>query len=361
MRRTFVRCAACAAAGVLMLAAPVRGGVFDEYGRSYRAFQTPPVGGGSFGVAGAALGDGRLVMVTGNSVFLESGVATGAFDEVAILDASRTGGATDPAFLVVSPGGSRIAVGAGFGKPVAVFDVSALGTAGSPTQLTSGVLADYFAVSHYDAAWYDDRELAITAGDFGSAGYVSLLDTASDPDAPLNGVVVSGIAGASSGVAFDGAGRLFTGNGYADGLGSDTGWIKAFEPAEWSVGADFESGGTLVGDVLSAGSLEFDAFGNLAVGGGDFGEFDVGYFGVIASDAIATAIGGLGPIDESDPLQLRRLDPRGDGFGYFGAAYNGATGEFSITDGTTWYATAPAPAGVLALGLGGVLAWRRRR
>ncbi|MBK7406239.1 MAG: hypothetical protein IPJ41_16945 [Phycisphaerales bacterium] len=359
MRNVLLACAV--GAGVGAVAAPASAGAFEQYGLSYRAFSTPPVGGGSFGVAGAALADGRLVMVTGNSVFLESGVGTGAFDEVAVLDAGKTGGSTDPSFLVVSPSGSRIAVGAGFGKPVAVFDVSALGTKGSPTQLTSGVLADYFAVSHYDAAWYDDRELAISAGDLGSAAYVSMLDTASDTGSPLNEIVVSGISGSSAGVAFDGAGRLFTGNGFADGQGSDTGWIKAFAPAEWAVGADFEAGGTLVGDVLSAGSLEFDAFGNLAVGGGDFGEFDAGYFGVIASNAIANALAGHGPIDEGDPLQLKRLDPRGDGFGYFGAASNGVTGEFYVTDGTTWYATAPTPSGVMVLGAAGLMAWRRRR
>jgi hypothetical protein len=299
-------------------------------------------------------------MVTGNSIYLESGVGTAEFAEVARLDAAETGGSTDPAFLTVSPGGSRIAVGSGIGRPVAVFDVAALGTPDAPTDLISGQSAAYFDVGHYDGAWRDEVRLALTAGEFGAPAFVSLLDTTSDPDAPLNEVVVSGIAGASSGVAFDSAGRLYTGNGFADGFGSDTGWIRAFEPSEWMAGADFESGGTLIGDVLSAGSLEFDSFGNLAVGGGDFGELDVGSMGVIHAGAIADALAGFGAIDDGDPNELKRLDPRGDGLGYFGAAYNGVTGELYVTDGTTWYATVPGPGSLLVIAAGAAAVGRRR-
>lgn len=337
------------------------GDAFDRYGESYRGFGTPPTGGGSFGVAGSALADGRLVMVTGNSVFVESAVGSAQFDEVARLDASRTGGSTDPSFLSVSPDGSRIAIGAGFGKPVAVFDTSALGTPGHPTELTAGGAAEYFDVGHYAGAWYDARRLAVTGGDFGEPAFVSLLDTASDPDHPVSDLVITGIAGASAGVAFDGAGRLYTANGYADGSGSGTGNIRVFGPAEWLAGADFETGGLLVGDVLSGSSLGFDGEGNLFVGGGDFGAFDAGYLGVLHAGALADVLNGLGPIDPGDPLDLKRLDPRGDGFGYFGGAYNGLTGELYVTDGETWYATVPAPMSASLLLVAGVCAAGRRR
>lgn len=347
--------AACALGGAAFADA------FNHYGDSYRSFTTPPTGSGSFGVAGSALADGRLVMVTGNSVFLESAVGSARFDEVAILDASRTGGSTDPSFLSVSPDGSRIAIGAGFGKPVAVFDTAALGTPNNPTDLTSGSVAAYFPVGHYDAAWYDSRHLAITGGDLGSPAFVSLLDTMSDPDAPTNDLVITGIAGASAGVAFDADGRLYTANGYADGSGSDTGNIRVFDPAAWIAGADFETAGLLVGDVLSGSSLRFDAEGNLFVGGGDFGAFDAGYLGVVHSDAIAGVLAGFGPIDTDSPLDLKRLDPRADGFGYFGSAYNPRTGELYVTDGETWYATIPAPMSAAALALAGIHAARRRR
>lgn len=346
--------------GLIGPATPALADAFDVYGDVYRSFRTPPIGNGSFGVAGDALPDGRLVMVTGNSIFIESAVGSAQFDEVGLLDASQTGGSTDPAFLTISPDGATIAVGTGFGKPVAVFDTALLGTPGAPALLTSG-LADYFSVEHFNAAWEDNTHLALTAGDFGSPAFVSLLDTTSDPNAPINSVIVSNISGASAGIAFDDAGWLYTGNGFANGNGSDTGVIKAFDPTSWNAGVDFENQGVLIGDVLSAGSLTFDDQGNLFVGGGDFGSFDVGYLGIIHADAIADALAGFGAIDTNDPNDLKRLDPRGDGFGFFGAAYNDLTGELYVTDGDMWYATVPTPTTMSLLGLGSVSMCIRRR
>lgn len=342
-------------------AAPAMADAFSTYGDHYRAFATPPVGNGSFGVAGDALPDGRLLMVTGNSVFLESHAGSAVFSEVAILDASQTGGSTDPAFLTVSPDGQRIAIGTGFGKPVAVFETNALGTPNAPTTLTSGTLADYFTVGHFDGTWFDNTSLALTAGEFGQPSFVSMLDTTSAPDNPLNEPVVTNILGGSAGVAFDSAGRLYTANGFAYGTGSDTGNIRVFEPADWIGGVDFETGGTLIGDILSGNALNIDADGNLFVGGGDFSNFDAGYLGIINAHAIADALAGAGPIDPHNPLHLARLDPRLDGFGFFGSAFNPATGELYITDGQTWYATVPAPSSLALLAAAGLVARRRRR
>jgi hypothetical protein len=69
---------------------------------------------------------------------------------------------------------------------------------------------------------------------------------------------------------------------------------------------NFEGAGVLIGEVLSGASLLFDAEGNLIVGGGDFGS-DAGYLGVLKADRIAGALAGLGPVDPSDPAQLRLL------------------------------------------------------
>lgn len=356
-----LRSAATAAAAVALLGAPALADAFDAYGRHYRSFSAPPVGDGSFGVAGDALPDGRLVMVTGNAIYLESAAGEADFALVARLDASRTGGATDPAFIQVSPDGSRIAVGAGFARPVAVFPTGALGTPDNPADLTAGAVADYFSVGHFEAAWLDNTRLALSAGDFGSPAFVSLLDTNSDPDSPANPVVVTNIRGASAGVAFDDQGRLYTANGFADGAGSGTGNIRAFDPDDWARGVDFETGGVLIGDVLSGGSLRFDAFGHLIVGGGDFTDFDAGYLGVLHRDALADALAGGGPVDPFDPEQARRLDPRGDGAGFYAGAYNRSTGELYVIDGTTWHATVPAPAGAALLAGAGLCAWRRRR
>ncbi len=334
---------------------------FTTYGHSYQPFSTPPIGNGSFGITGDALPDGRLLMVTGNSLFLESNAGSRLFDEVAIFDTTQTGGSTDPAFLTISPDGTRVAVGVGFGKPVAVFDVAALGAPDAPTTLTNGSVADYFHITPFDATWYDNTNLALTTGEFGQQAFVSLLDTQSNPDAPINNPIITGIAGASAGIAFDTAGRLYTANGFADGSGSVTGNIRIFDPAEWMTGADFETQGTYLGDILSGGSLRFDTDGNLFVAGGDFTDFDAGYLGVVNAQAIADALQGLGPINPNDPTDLRRLDPRGDGFGYFASAYNSFTGELYITDGEVWYATIPAPGALALLATSGCIARRRCR
>ncbi|MBC7771819.1 MAG: hypothetical protein H7210_04950, partial [Pyrinomonadaceae bacterium] len=225
----------------------------------------------------------------------------------------------------------------------------------APTAHTGGRggVARYVNVPHVDGAWADSSHLALTAGDFGSTACVSLLDVDSPVSSPVNPTIVRNIGGASSGVAFDSVGRLYTGNGFDldDATGSNTGTIRAFAPADWATGTvDFELGGTLVGEVLSAGSLAFDAEGNLLVGGGDFGG-DSGYLGVVNHAALAGTFAGLGPIDSSDSSELRRLDPVGNGLGYFGSVFNTVTGEVAITSGTTWYMTVPTPgsAGMLAM------------
>ena len=176
--------------------------------------------------------------------------------------------------------------------------------------------------------------------------------------------IVENIGGSSAGIAFDASGNLYTGNGFDGGAGgSETGTIRAFSSTAWDgpLPADFESGGTLIGEALSAGGLSFDSFGNMFVGGGDFDEGDAGYVGVIAADAIADALAGLGAFSLSDPGSVRLLDPVGSGSAFYGLFFNGATGELVITDGASWYATVPAPGATLALAGGALLVGRRRR
>jgi hypothetical protein len=336
---------------------------FAGYGASYRRIDLPPAQGGSFFTTGDALPDGRLVAATGDGVFAETGVGTGVFELVSTIDTALFGGAPDPAFLRVSPDGQRAALGGGFGKPLAIFELSSLGTGVTPTMIGAGN-ADFFAVNHFDAEWLDSSNLAITAGDFGDPALVSLLDVTSSTLAPVNPVIVSNINGASGGIAFDDSGRLYTGNGFGSGApGSDTGWIRVFDPGDWSVGspADFELDGVFLGDVLSASSLSIDPDGNLVVGGGDFSEGQTGYLGVVSASAIAGALLGFGPVDINDPLQLKRLDPIGTGSGFFGSSFNPITGELYVTDGSTWWATVPSPGPALALVISAGNAFRRRK
>ncbi len=356
------------AAATLAHPAQAAGTAFDTYGLSYHAISPPPVGSGSFSVVGDALPDGRLIAVTGNQLFLESAVGSGAFNAVATFDPAQTAGSVDPSFVDVSPDGSHIAVGTGFSKPVAVFPTSALGSPGAPAPLTEGSVANYFSVSHFDAAWADNTRLAITAGTFGQPSQVTLLDITSPTSNPSNTVIIDNIQGSSAGIAFDANGNLYTGNGF-DGAtgGSGTGWIKAFDSSVWaspqsSTTVDFESDGTFIADVLSASALNFDMQGNLFVGGGDFGtEFDAGYLAVLNGIAIDSALVGGPALDRSDPSVVRRLDPRNDSFGFFSSIYNDATGELVVLDFSTWYATIPAPASSLCLLSLGLTYTRRSR
>jgi hypothetical protein len=365
---------AAAVAG-LSVALPAMAANFDAYADTGTRIALPPIGAGSFGTSAAVLGDGRLIAATGDGVFVESGPESGLFDLVATFDPAHMGAAVDPSFVRVSPSGSRIAVGGGFGKPIAVFDASDLGDPGTPAALTSGDAADYFAVSHFDAAWYGDDDLAITFGAFGEPAVVSLLDLASDPAAPENPTIIEGIGGSSGGIAFDTDGYLFTGNGFTGDGPSDTGDIHAFAPDVWQAGltgdaADFETDGIFIADLLSAGSLGFDAEGNMFVGGGDFAG-DMGFFALVNECALADALAGLEPIDTTDPDDVRRFDPEGSGMiGSYVAAFNPVTGSlyggwadgFSEGDPVTWAVHAvPGPSTLALMTLAATAGSRRRR
>jgi len=233
------------------------------------------------------------------------------------------------AFLRVSPGapGERIiAVGNNrFDSPlVGLFheaDLLAGGPAPPPV--------DWFPVAHFDAAWLDDRYLAISSGTFGSSD-VRLLDTNSPPTAPLLSHVIGGIAGASGGVGFDASDNLYTANGFSDGTpgASRTGTIKRFDADQWrqavasSTPLNFEASGREVATILSGGSLVFDRQDNLLVGGSDFfGGGQANFFALVP-----------GPDQGDTP---RTFDPDADATSFYALAYNDVTHEF--------YANEPFP------------------
>ena len=339
----FVRCCAVSVC-VLVLwdsAAQAQCPAFDGYGAAWRHFTPTPIGAGSFTIAGAALPDGRLLALTGDTVFVESAIGSGVFAPGATF-----GLGSDPSYIAVSPDGLAIAVGTG--PAVVVFATSDLAPFGDPpTDVSATALV--FGVPNYDGVWLDDARLVMS--DFGS---VVELDVTSDPMSPGVRTLIANIDGASGGVSVDASGNLYTGNGFAfDPNGTKTGDIKAFAPALYENGpVDFVNEGVLIGTVLSAVSLRFDAEGNLFVGGGDFfdsGEF--GYLGVIHADAIAAALGGAGPLDINNPAQLRRLTPLADPAAFYGAFSNPATGEVVVTsvDFSTNIATWSASVGPWAL------------
>ncbi len=359
--------------GTLAASAPADS--FSAYADTGVRLDLPAIGIGSFGTSAAVLADGRIVASTGNGVYLESAVGSGVFDLVSTFDSAQMAGSVDPSFLCVSPSGERLAVGGGFGKPIAVFDIDALGVPGAPMELLAGVSADYFSVGSYDAAWYDEASLALTGGDWGQPAHVTLLDTSSDPSLPDNPIIVSNIGGSSAGIAFDAAGTLFTGNGFAGNGPSDTGHVKAVAYADWQAGlqgdpADFEQEAIFIVDLLSAGSLGFDAEGNFFVGGGDAFSGDTGHFALIDNQALADALAGLSAIDLGDPTQVRTFDPEGTGsVGSYTVAYNPVSGDlyggwadgYSSGDAVTWAVyNIPTPTSGLLLAIGGASLRGRR-
>ena len=181
-------------------------------------------------------------------------------------------------------------------------------------------------------------------------------DGSADPGDPVNPVVIDGIGGASSGIAFDQAGNLFTGNGFEGAGPSGTGAIKAFDEAAWMAAwtggtpLDFENEGTLVIDILSADTLGFDADGNLHVGGGETGVHS-DFAALVAGTAIAAALGGQGPVDAEDSSVVRRFDPDSAiDFNFYAVGRNAVADELYIREfaGSTVYvypaAGVPVPA-----------------
>jgi len=337
---------AALASVLLALSCPtaVRADSFDDY-TFVGSFQFP-AGADVFDV----FPDGRIIVLANANVYIESAAQTRSFGFHGIIP--DAGDMQFPAFVRVSPDGSEIAVGDnGFPGRVGVFAVSTL-------------TGTWFDASHFDAAWYDDELLAISGA---GANGVSVLDTTSpDPQNPINPLVIDD-TGFSGGIVFDSAGNLYTGNGFGEEP-VETGDIRAFDNADWTAvlgGApalDFLTDGVLIGDILSAGSLGFDADENLHVGGGDFvGGTDLNYAALVRASVVADALAGGAPADADDPTQVRRIDPdSGNPANFYLVGNNRVTGEiyvieFAETTVYTYSTTEPVPAvgewGVLAMAL----------
>jgi hypothetical protein len=338
------------------LTAPASADDFSAY-QLDRSFGLPS-GVSSFDV----LGDGRVVAMVNAEVMVETAVGAGTFASAGVLaGADVSPGSYATAFVRVSPDGTRFAVGnnggSSFGNPrVGIFSASTL-------------VGDWFPASHYDAAWIDNQHLALTAGVFGNPGVVTALDTSSTPSSPTNVTLVDNIGGASSGIAFDDAGNLYTANGF-DGAGaSDTGWVKAISAATWQsalsggTAADFELDGTLIVDALSGGALGFDADDNLHIGGSDLFGSGQGNFGaLVRNTSVAGALGG-NVADVQNPSDVRQFDPdTANAFNVYDVNFNDVTGELYFREGETVYSyVVPEPASLLLLAMGAGFTTLRRR
>jgi hypothetical protein len=305
--------------------------LYDEFPERAFHFPTTPAPENRGPTVFENLADGRLIAVSTlladpddfvgtPELYVESSVGSHDFLYVGDLplDTGASWSAFGGAFLEVSPDGSRIAIGDNdFGSPrVGVVDTADLLDVGQWV----GNPIDWYPVPHFAASWWDNQHLAISAAaPVGSQ--VTFLDTNSPTTTPTNPAVISNIGGASAGVSFDADGNLYTGNGYDTVVGgSETGTIKRFEAADWTaawVGAtvvDFETETTVIDTILSAGGLDFDAEGNMIVGGGDlFGGGQTDFLLIVLIDGVAN--------------EYRVFDPADMTISQYVTVYNEVTGE----------------------------------
>jgi hypothetical protein len=366
-----------AVAACLLAVAPVaRADVFSSY-QLVGSFQLPGTT-----VAFDAQPDGRLVTVVVQTtpvvqaiVYRETAAGSGVFTSLGALP-----GADVPsfgaAFVRVSPDGTRIAVGNNGGATFANFQVGVF--------TLPGFVGAWFNANHLDGAWIDNRFIALSAGNFGSPSFVTVLDTSSPmPANPSNPTVVSNIGGASGGVALDGAGNLYTADGFQLGGPSATGAVYAGRSATWraahtsGVPVNFETQGIPIINLLSGSPIVFDAGGDLVVGGGNTMSQppDENYFGIVRAAAVQQALAGGGTIPPGDPTKVMKLDPDPQAGSFYAAVANRPLQEVvAVPSGsTTAYVFRSSPVTVPALppwslalllgalGGGGWLAARRRR
>lgn len=328
MRKTWMRAPSCGLVLCMGLGGAVSGQSIDDYGQT-RTFDLPASwnGTGDFddNVVFDDLPDGRLLLVNGPTISVETGVGTGTFSSIG--DYTLSPPSFGPGFISVSPDGTRVAIGSAGSGTVSVA---------STTSPTPGTTVG-FSASDSSGVWLDNTSIALT----NSAG-VEVLNTSSGTVT----TIIDNIGGASAGIAFDASGNLYTGNGFdfAPG-GPNTGLIKAFDAVDVQAALasgtaiDFQASGVVVADVLSAATLGFDGSGNFFVGGGDFfgSSGDLGYAALIDGDALAARLAD--PINvplidmTSDPSVLRMFDaPQAfiDLQQPPGWVYNDATGELLL-------------------------------
>lgn len=302
----------------------VQADTFELY-RSASIFQVPADTGPM-----DVLDDGRIIILVGDQVLIESSVGSRKFELHGTLV-----GADIPffgaAFLRVSPDGTKIAVGNNGGSSFVDFKVGVLDF--------NTLAGTWFSANHFVGEWIDNTLLAIAAGDFGMSSGVTVLNTLSpDPLNPINTEIVDNIGGASGGIEFDVMGNLFVGNGFSTLGPSQTGTVMFIPNAAWMAAlgggspVNFETQGTFIVKAIGATPLGFDGEGNLFLGGGGNAP-DNDAIALVRASAVMNAVAGMGSVDAFNPQLVRRFDPiPGDDFNFFSATANPVTHEIYIRD-----------------------------
>lgn len=343
------RIVTCLSAGLLSVCAS---GICRAGAPAYElvgSFQTPSGSG-----ARAITDDGRLIVMVGNEIHLQSAASSSSFTQLGSIDGDLLD-AFGASCIAISPDGGSLAIGDGnFGPGANVHFVSwSELNPDAPTAVAS------VEAANYEAHWAPDGRLYLSGADF-SDSFVSVVDGV-ERGSPVVTRLIEGIGGASGGVTVR-DGTLFTSNGFDfdDSAGSITGDVRAFDlDAIARGGANFETDGTLIASALSGLTLGFDGSGNMLIGGGDFGNpSQFGFGSIVSGDAVLAALSGLGAATDADE---QWLSPAGSNT--YSVIYDAWTEEILVwgfADDVVYRFAIPAP-GASALVIGMVAMYGRRR
>ncbi|HEV3001586.1 MAG TPA: hypothetical protein VGW75_12670 [Solirubrobacteraceae bacterium] len=242
----------------------------------------PTPASGSFYTAFDYTTDDRIIAFDGFTVYEQQDAASDAMTPVGSIPEEYRG-ATDPSFVSVSPTDDLVLLGAGAGGSkypdpdyngnIFRMDLNT-GAASLVGRYPWNILGDFISQHHFV---FGQGE---TYGFF--TGSVEVLDLRTGATRSI----VKEIPGDPGGVAFDrgddGHGNLFVGLGSAQDSDRN-GEVRRFSKnavkaaLDGGPALDFDTQSTLVTEILNAGDLAFGAHGQMFVGGGDFGEPDLGY------------------------------------------------------------------------------------
>jgi hypothetical protein len=261
---------------------------------------------GSFFTIFDYLSDGRLIAFDGFTVYVQQNPSSDTLNPIGTLP-EQDRGATDPAFVAVSPSDQTILLGGGAGgsrfpDPEFNGNIFKMPITGGTAQLVGRY------PFHILGFFINEHQFIFGQGEtFGFfTGSIELLDVNTGQTRPL----IGDIPGDPGGVAYDRVDPDLRGNLYV-GLGSGqdpgrTGEIRRFEREDvrralrGEVVLDFDDDSTLIADVLNAGDFDFASRHRLFVGGGDFGNPDqIGYVAEVNTN-IGQVVNRFDPVD-GDP------------------------------------------------------------
>jgi hypothetical protein len=298
-----------------------------------------------FGVTGAGLPDGRLLIYNGDEVFLQSAPGADSFDSIA------EGYEGDPAFIAIAPSGSETLMGAGgFGDPYTGF-LYRFDVAASP-DFTAPALTR----NHYSGTYLTESLVLIDAGVFPNSE-LAIVDLDAKSAAPLvvvakptaKTLVVDPKPGYSAKVAYH------AGSDTVYAMDSNTRELRSFSGAalisafNTTTPLDWTSDGTQIGapgDYYSGGVAGFTSEGYLIIDGSEG-------FGLP---------GGVQLVNPANGTVIATTDPAGDE-GFASAIVNLAGDEVVVQQSGQVFTlsldelapTPPGPAPGLPLGGGAVV------